>query len=146
METHTLNGRWIGKFKYSQIKGFTPVKPVVFEISLNFTNDNFTGTCTDELTLKLFNEPAAIIGTFSANYISFIKRYPCMVGSDEKLSPILIRDEPSLDIHYTGILSKTLFTGKFAFAGEWSLTDVYLDEQRNKVFQTNDGTWKMKKV
>jgi len=146
METHTLNGRWIGKFKYSQIKGFTPVKPVVFEISLNFTDDNFTGTCTDELTLKLFNEPAAIIGTFSANYISFIKRYPCMVGSDEKLSPILIRDEPSLDIHYTGILSKTLFTGKFAFAGEWSLTDVYLDEQRNKVFQTNDGTWKMKKV
>lgn len=147
METQTLNGRWIGKFEYNQIKPFTLAKPIDFEISLNFTdNNNFTGTCTDELTLKLFSEPASIIGTFSANYISFIKRYPCMLSSDEKLNPILIKDEPSVDIHYTGILSKTFFTGKFVFSGEWSLTDVYLDEQGNKVFQTNNGTWKMMKA
>ena len=141
-----LNGKWIGKFKYNQVSGFPLAQPVNFEISLNFTENSFTGTCTDELTLKLFHEPATIIGTYADDYISFIKRYPCMVGSDENLNPILIREEPSVDIHYTGILSTTFFTGKYVFIGEWSLTDVYLDDQGDKVFQTNEGTWTMKKA
>jgi hypothetical protein len=145
MDTKSLNGKWSGEFKYKHISGLPLTQPVKFEILLNFTDNNFTGTCTDALTLKLFDEPASIIGTYADSYISFIKRYPCMVSSDENLNPILIRDEPSVDIHYTGILSKTFFTGKYVFNGEWSLTDIYFDENGNKIFQTSEGTWTMKK-
>ena len=117
METKYLNGKWIGKFKYNQIKGLPRIKLIDFEITLHFTDNNFTGSCIDELTIKLFTEPAFIVGTLSPNYISFNKRYPCMVSSDEQLNPIIIKDEPSVDIHYTGLLTKTFL-----------LANMYLQE------------------
>jgi hypothetical protein len=146
MNMEILNGKWRGICRYDSLPGVPEFKAVKFEMDIHFNGNNFTGTCIDEYTVKYFDEPATISGTFSPNYISFIKKYPALLTSDESLNPLVILEEPSADIHYTGILTRSFFTRRYVLTGEWSLTDIFLDETGKKQFQTNSGTWRLKKT
>jgi|SRR5688572_1667873 len=145
MNIESLNGKWQGIYNYDKLPGIPKLKTGKFVMDIHFNGNDFSGTCEDEYTVTLFDKQATISGTFSPNYISFIKKYPALLSSDEHFNPLVIWEEPSAEIHYTGILTKTFFTNRYIFNGEWSLTDVFFDIAGKKQFLTNSGTWQMKK-
>ena len=105
--SHPFDGRWLGEYTYGEEYGIELVGvSESFEIDTRFDGDNFKGTVTDEITSRFFTEPGTVEGTFYGDYISMIKRYPCLVASDEDGNAIAIHTEPSLEIHYTGTLRK----------------------------------------
>ncbi len=114
-------------------------------MDIQFDGDNFKGTCSDIFTDTQFNKPATVKGTFVPNLISFIKKYPSLLIVDENNQTVVVPEQPSLEIHYTGLLYKGLFSKTFRFEGEWSMTNSYIDEQGKKQFYTCNGSWKMKK-
>jgi hypothetical protein len=144
MNTQSLDGNWKGEFTYGD--GYeieTQGKSVKFEMILKFNGNIFTGTCIDEETKHLFKEPATIEGIFDKNYISIIKKYPCLITANEENEMVAIPDKASLQIHYTGTLRKRgLFFGYF-FEGEWEVTTPIEDEEGEILYATGLGSWTM---
>lgn len=146
MKIEKLAGLWKGNFKYGNIYPEEYKDRVeFFSLDIKFDGNNFKGTCRDFFTETYFNEAATIEGTFVPNLISFIKRYPSLLTVDEKGEVLIISAKPSLDIHYTDLFYKGLFSSTMRFEGEWTITDYYLNELGKKEFYTCYGTWEMKK-
>ncbi|MGB8191379.1 MAG: hypothetical protein WCF67_05640 [Chitinophagaceae bacterium] len=142
-----LNGKWIGEYTYGE--GYDVEKNnlvVSFEMELMFDGDSVKGTCVDDETKELLPGPATLEGTLDNNFISFIKKYPCLIGNDEENKAIAVPDQPSLPIHYTGTLHKKLFTGRYVFEGEWEITSIINNEDGSREYYTGMGYWTMMKA
>ena len=146
MKNDKLNGLWKGVYKYgSSYPEEYKDRLEPFSLDIRFDGDNFKGVCKDTFTETHFDQPATVEGTFVPNLISFIKRYPGLLMVNENEETIVIPERPSVDIHYTGMFYKGLFSRTIRFEGEWTMTSYYLNDLDKKVFYTCHGTWTMKK-
>jgi len=146
MSAHSLDGYWRGQYTYGEAYGPELMGVSVnFEMDIKFDGDVFTGTFTDDETRHLFTKPGTVEGTFYDNYISMIKRYPCLTAFDENNNAVAVPDEPSLDIHYTGTLRKRGLGFWDFFEGEWTITASLVTEDGKTVFYTAGGEWTMKR-
>jgi hypothetical protein len=146
MNREKFNGRWEGTFKYGKgypdnIRGTKRA----FSMELIFDDDRFQGTCEDVYTREFFNKPALVTGECKGGYIKFNKHYPGLMCADENMQTIVVPDQPSFDIIYTGYFSKSIFSRALSFRGEWSITQTFVSEQGPFEF-TVYGTWVMKKA
>lgn len=146
MDYIKLNGIWKGYYEYgdSYPEEFQRLREP-FTLELLFDDVNFNGICKDKFTESYFNKPATVQGTFVPNLISFIKKYPSLLTVDDNMQTIVIPDKPSLEIHYTGLFYKGLFSKTIRFEGEWTMTNLVITESGKKDYFTFDGTWTMEK-
>jgi hypothetical protein len=133
MKNDKLNGLWNGVLKYGNSypeKYQSRLEP--FSLDILFDGDNFKGICKDNFTEEIFKTPATVEGTFVPNLISFIKRYPGLLVVNENEETIVVPEKPSIDIHYTGMFYKGLFSRTLRFEGEWVMTSFYFNELGKK--------------
>ena len=139
-----LAGKWEGSFTYGY---HYPVeylsKKEHFRIELVVEDEILKGTCTDSLSQEYFDQPATIEGSFIDGDICFIKKYPALLAVDENDNMFVDHSKPSLEIHYTGRIRRTLFSARYFFEGRWKIHSSYLDENMQENYYTTDGDWEM---
>lgn len=141
-----MDGHWRGQYTYGD-EGYdlqTMGISVKFEMDIKFDGDVFTGTCIDDETMHLFEVPATVQGVFHDNFISIIKKYPCLVTGDGDNNLIAVTGVESPQIHYTGTLRKRGLFRDF-FEGEWEVTTSVKDEHGNTIYATGTGEWTMER-
>jgi hypothetical protein len=138
-------GTWIGYYQYNNVKmeQRRGVEQTGFTIEiLTISNDEFTGTVTDDLATGGMNGVGTITGKIIANGITFVKQMPKMLlihpdGHHEE------RTEAHQPLYYTGVFEDDGRT----VSGEWTFkTSFFL-----KIFLyiigmsgANSGTWSMR--
>jgi hypothetical protein len=142
-----LTGRWKGKYTYGE--GY-PASVVGtsewFEIELTDNEGLISGSCIDELVSSIEGKESTIDGTYSNNFISFVKKYKYYTFIDD-LDRQVLREDIKVDgIHYTGRLFKKFFTGKKYFKGEWVHSATLIDDNNDKHPLVSNGTWEMQEV
>ena len=140
-----IEGKWVGFYSYgkSYPKEFRRKKT---SFSLEIVNEDglIKGICDDEFTLNLFGKPATIEGFAEKYTITFIKRYPSLLTLDENNQPLVVAEEPSLDIQYIGSLQKKIFSNKYILKGSWDISGSFLDKHGNANYYTDEGIWELK--
>jgi hypothetical protein len=140
-----IEGKWTGYFKYG--KSYPPGqrgKNVAFSLDIINIDGFITGTCIDELSKDLFNNPATIEGRAEEYSVSFIKRYPGLVTLNVQHQPVVVQDKPSEGIQYAGRLQNKFLSNKYVLIGQWDISGYALDEHGNAVYYTLEGTWEVK--
>lgn len=146
MNYEKLNGLWKGSYKYgNKYPAAYKIRVESFTLDIQFDGVNFKGFCHDQFTKTYFNKPAMVEGTFVPNLISFIKKYPGLLVTDEGGQTSVALDRPPVEINYTGLFYKSFFTPTIRFEGEWIITSFLLDATGKKEHYSVDGTWMMKK-
>jgi hypothetical protein len=113
-----LTGRWKGKYKYGEGYPSSVVGTSGwFEIDLIDNEGIISGSCIDELVSSIEGNESTIDGTFSNNFMSFIKKYKYYTFIDDLGKQVLMEDIKVDGIHYTGRLFRKFFSGKKYFKG-----------------------------
>jgi len=147
MNEASPQGQWEGHFTYGE--GYTAAfqeKKVRFALDIQVEDGVLTGYSTDSRTQGLFKEPAKIEGRVDGDSIAFIKRYPCLVTSDQDGNSILVPEQPSLDIIYAGKLHKSFLFNRYYLKGSWKITGSIPNRRGQMVQYVYRGDWKVKRV
>ncbi|HEX2536445.1 MAG TPA: hypothetical protein VHK69_22035 [Chitinophagaceae bacterium] len=145
MHPALLNGQWKGVYTYGNPYSWKG-KSEPFTLDIICWEGIIQGTCADVYTRRYFDRPAVIEGVYDDNFISFIKKYPGLLTVDEAGRDLVLHDQPSLPIHYTGAPYRRLFSRRLRMKGEWSLTQAIRNAQGQMEFYTGSGTWRMTKI
>jgi hypothetical protein len=142
-----LTGYWKGQFTYGEgyaadIAG----QSAPFEFYIQEQDGVFTGTCTDHIVRSIPGNESFIEGAYENGFISFIKRYKYPgIMPDPGALPVF--DYKSDGIHYTGHLTRKLFSRKVYFKGEWVISGIFRNKHTNETSTSvGMGTWVMEKV
>ncbi len=71
--------------------------------------------------------------------ISFIKMYPALCTSDEAGNILVRNDQPSAEIHYSGLIVDG------HLEGEWEISAIYITEEGRPMEYVCMGTWTLYK-
>lgn len=147
MNREKFNGSWKGEYTYGQgypreVRGTKQE----FILGMTFSDTSFDGICEDMYTRDFFKKPANISGKVIGHRIWFSKRYPSLLTADENMQTIVVPDQPSLDIIYSGYYSGGLFSRAPSFRGEWKIIAPDIEVNGKIVTPIIGGKWSMKKV
>ncbi|MDF2381241.1 hypothetical protein JMG10_07180 [Nostoc ellipsosporum NOK] len=146
MNREKFNGTWVGEYIYGDgypddVQG----RREEFSLHLQFDGHRFKGTCEDCFTRELFNEPATVEGEVTTGQISFIKRYPALLLTDEHGHCSVDRDQPPYEIVHHGLYTKGFFSRIHSFRGHWEIVHSFVDEE-GPYQSICSGEWWFEKV
>ena len=142
-----LTGHWKGNYTYGN--GYPKSvmgKSEPFEFDLHDIEGKITGTCIDNVVKSTEGNQSTIEGSFSGDFISFLKRYKHLLAIEEDGNLVQIDNIESDGVHYVGHMKKRFFSGKIYFLGEWQINCVSKDELGNLIKYACEGTWTMSKM
>jgi hypothetical protein len=138
MKEYDFSGEWSGYYTVYYENNIS--KDFPFKINMQVLDGVLKGTCIDDESIVVFDEPAKIDGFIEDCFISFIKRYPHAWAMDENGNPIKFKDVPSFEIHYAGNFENGIFSGY------WELSI----EEADKIGEANNidlqGAWQMQRT
>ena len=143
MALKKLTGKWVGQYTYGE--GYESVTQESCPFEMDIIHDGFTlkGTCFEEKYKDILKSPATIEGSFEKSHISFIKKYPSQLAIDGSGETMVDDSKTGVPIHYTGSLTKKLFSRRYIFAGQWSMNEKLDFGGGVSKYITLSGTWSM---
>ncbi len=138
MNEYDFSGNWVGYYTLYYENNIS--KDYAFKINMQVLDGVLKGTCVDDESLVVFDEPATVEGFIEENFISFIKKYPHAWAMDENGGALKFEDVPSHEIHYAGNFENG------AFSGYWEISIEAIDENGEISNTDLQGTWRMQKA
>lgn len=138
MNEYDFSGEWIGYYTLYYENNIS--KDYAFKINMRVHDGVLKGSCVDDESVVVFDEPATIEGFIEENFISFIKKYPHAWAMDENGNPLKFKDVASYEFHYAGNFENGLFTGY------WEISTGETDENGQINNIDSQGTWQMRKA
>ncbi len=134
----SINGLWKGEFTLGPEYGPRAGKNIDFTADLKEDDDfSIEGICIENETKGFFKEPVTINGFREDVFISFVKKYPCLLLVDEKGNYIVDKEKEHPDIEYEGELDPE--TGRIE--GTFSTYSIVEDLDGNRFEVVYTGTW-----
>ncbi len=140
MSTPNISGKWTGVIIYGKKYREYSGKELYYDAELIQENDLIHGTSSDTAGVGVSPDIASISGSFSSNFISFVKRYESLHYFDRD-QVVFDRTQPGYEIYYTGLYDEF----NQSFQGNWEYILRY------KIFGfipstfIAGGTWTMRK-
>lgn len=137
---NNISGKWNGVYTYGdsypvEMRG----REVGFHLECKQLKGVIIGTCEDEESKNIFEQPASISGVFEDGYISFVKKYPHHWSVDEKRKVRVDKNREAIEVQYVGYLNGSVVKGT------WSMSVAYVDRLGTITNVEFGGTWMMKK-
>ena len=134
----SLDGRWKGEYTLGPEYGSREGKSFDFTVNLNEDDDSsIEGICMEHATKDLFKEPVTISGFREEDFISFVKKYPCLVLVDEQENYMTDKEKEHPDIEYEGELDPE--TGRMQ--GTFSTYNIVEDINGRRFEVVFTGGW-----
>ncbi|HYW95986.1 MAG TPA: hypothetical protein VE870_10395 [Bacteroidales bacterium] len=134
----SITGLWKGEFTLGPEYGSREGKSFDFTAELNEDDDfSIEGVCEEGETKDLFKEPVTINGFRDDEFISFVKKYPCLVLVDEQGKYFTEKEKEHPDIEYEGELDPE--TGRLQ--GTFSTYNIMEDPNGRRFEVVFTGTW-----
>ena len=134
----SVSGQWKGAFTLGPEYGTREGESIDFRIEIQEDDDaEIEGVCIEQETSALFKEPVTISGFREEGFISFVKKYPCLVLLDERGNYVLEKEKEHPDIEYEGELNPE--TGKIE--GTFSTYSIVEDVEGRRFEVVFTGTW-----
>ena len=142
-----LTGHWKGNYTYGNGYPKSLVgKSEPFEFELIDNEGNITGTCIDEIVKAKAGNQSKIVGSFSGNFISFLKTYKYHFAIEEQDNLVPQENMVSDGVNYVGSLKKRFLSKKLYFIGEWQIDCVYKNVFGILHQYSLGGIWTMRKM